>query len=57
MVTGVKKKFDSGQYRHITLAFVKKNVFFSFQYVVNIIFQIGKKKKEQHRLWLKKKLI
>lgn len=55
MVTGVKKKFDSGQYRHITLAFVKKNVFFSFQYVVNIIFQIGKKKKkEQHRLWLKK---
>lgn len=56
MVTGVKKKFDSGQYRHITLAFVKKNVFFfHFNTLLILSFKLAKKKKkEQHRLWLKK---
>lgn len=44
MVTGVKNSLIADNTAIFTLAFVKK-MFFSFQHVVNIIFQIGKKKK------------
>lgn len=47
MVTGVKKKFDSGQYRHITLAFVKKKMFFfHFNTLLILSFKLAKKKKK-----------